>query len=350
MMITLIISLIALGLILEIISLRRDPSKLKYNIDLSTACTEPGVPFTVHSIISNTSRIPVSYLEITEIYPSLSQIPENVEVEKGKRAELLIKKTCRIRAFKRKKIALDVLINKRGIFTFIGDSFKLGDFLGFRVQYLTLMHSRELVVYPEKRDYPEITEALGRFFGEVSAKRYLIRDPILTVGIREYTGREPKKEIHWLQSARRAELMVRELDHNRQLSACVIMATEEINFTEEEKLDEICAVARNVCETLIKTGVAVIFYTNAMVMRSVRKNTCWRCEVSTGRTGELLEGLGRTVGYAVASLESLLNYACRENNQDTAFIVILPEDGTRGEEAVQRLRHKTGRDALIISA
>jgi hypothetical protein len=350
MMITLIISLVALGLILEIISLRRDPSKLKYDISLSSACIEPGVPFEILSIISNTSRLPVSYLEITEIYPSLSQIPENVEIEKGKKAEILIRKTCRLRAFKRKKIAMDVSINKRGIFSFTGDSLKLGDFLGLRVQYLTLMQNRELVVYPEKRDYPEIIEALGRFCGEVAAKRYLIRDPILTIGIREYTGREPKKEIHWLQSARRAELMVRELDYNRQLSACVIMGTDEINFTEEKKLDEICVVARNVCETLVKTGVAVVFFTNAMVMRPVRKHTCWRCEVSASRTGELLEGLGRTVGHVIATLESLLDRACRESDQDTAFIVILPEGGARSEEAVERLRHKTGRDIMIITS
>jgi len=345
-MIAVLFVIIIIGFILEIVSLKRDPDKIELDCAISSPVTEPGAPFKVQTIITNKSLMPFSYLSVKEVFPPVAEVPgdmTSIEKKDGKYTT----KVCRIKGHQRKKLTLETSIEKRGVHSFKGDSVEFGDFLGFREYSRKLFYRREIVVYPGKFESPGITEALGRFCGDVASKRYLIRDPILTVGCREYTGREPMKEIHWLASAHRGELMVREFDYNRQLSVSVIMSVEGTSPWDEEELDESCAVARTVCEALVRAGAAVNFYTNARLKRTNDKEV-WKCAVSSDHMGALLEGLGRASSYACGSLDKLLKYALHESNFDSAFIVILPENDTRGGEAIHLLRSNTGQDAMLI--
>jgi len=345
-MIALLFIILGLGIILEAISLKRDPSKMEFDYVISTVCTEPGDTFSVHTIITNKSLVPVSYLAVREVYPMTARLNENMPVHEGFDG-LHVMKVCRIKGRQRKKLILETSIKERGVHTFKGDSIEFGDFLGFREVSKAVSNRQELVVYPEKLNDKSFTDALGSFCGDLTAKRFLIRDPILTVGYREYTGRESMKEIHWLQSAHRGMLMVREFDYNRQLSASVILSVDGLSLLDTSGLDMCCFAARTACETLAEAGVPVSFFTNARLSRLEAKDV-WRCEVSAGRTGALLEGLGRVTGYSCSPLDKLLDYAMRESDFNAAFIIILPAIDNAGAETVVRLRSTSGREILLV--
>jgi len=348
MMIALLFSLIVLGIIFEIVSLKRNPDKVKYDCAISASVTEPGVPFKVQSIITNTSRLPVAYLGVREVFPSHAKLPEDMEF--NERIDgLHVLNTCQMRGRQRKKLSLEVSIDKRGVHSFRGTGLIFGDFLGFREFPHSVYNREEIVVYPEKRTDHGLADALGKFCGDVATRRFFIRDPILTVGVREYTGREPMKEIHWLHSAHSGDLMVREFDYNRQLSACVIMSVEGIGFGGLTMLDEICVLARSVCETLTDAGVLVSFFTNAKLKNIISEDS-WRCEVSSSCKEDFLEGLGRVVGYETASLSRTIDRAYRESDPDTAFVIILPKGDCHGEDTADRLKRRTSQEVLILKS
>jgi hypothetical protein len=167
------------------------------------------------------------------------------------------------------------------------------------------------------------------------------------VGVREYTGREPMKEIHWLQTAHRGELMVREFDYNMQLTVCVLLSVNGIDPWDEYELDECCAVARTVCESLAEAGALVKFYTNAQLKRKLI-GQIWKCEVSSGNMSGLLEGLGRAASYDSGTLDTLLEFALRDSSFDSAYILIVPKIEERGNEAANRLRHRTSQDVMVV--
>ena len=345
-MLTLLFVLIAVGIILETISFRRDPDMVGLEFAISTLSTEPGAPFHVQAIVENNSRLPLSYLAVIEIFPVSTTLPKNM-IFKQRPEETHIRKICRVKGRQRKKLTLEASLRKRGVHQFTGDSLEFGDFLGFREISKKVYYRREIVVYPERLYSPDLSEALGRFFGDMAAKRFLIRDPILTVGCREYTGREPMKEIHWLQSAHRNELMVREFDYTRQLSASVIMGVDRIDPADEDGLDLCCSAARSVCESLTDNGVSVNFFTNSHLKR-INERELWRCEVSSRHKNSLLEGLGRVSGYAKGSLDALFEFALKNSEYDAAFIIILPASDDRGDETADVLRKKSGRETLLI--
>ena len=346
-MLPLFILIVAIGIILEAVSLRRDPSKVELENHISSGVTEPGAPFELQATITNKSRVPISYLMIREVYPPAAEIPDGMMFQE-KNDGLHVENVCRIKSRQRKKLIFETSIKKRGVHMFKGSSMEFGDFLGFNEISKNVSIQKEIVVYPERIEYPSLNDALANYCGDIAAKRYLIRDPILTIGCREYTGREPMKDIHWLQSARRGELMVREFEYNRQLSVNVILSVEGISSSDDEGLDACCAAARTICERLLDKGVPVSFFTNAL-LRNKGRQEIWKCDISLGHTGELLEGLGRVSYLACTSLDRLLEYAHRENDSDAAFIVILLAGGEYEEKAINRLKSNTNQEVLVVN-
>jgi hypothetical protein len=345
-MLPFLIILIILGAAMEILSLRRDPALLEMDYSISTDATEPGKPFAVQSILTNKSRIPVSYLAVRELLPEHAIIPNGVKTRIAKNG-LLVKNIYRMKSRQRKRLALELSITKRGVHLFTADSIEFGDFLGFRVITKKVMQLMEIVVYPEVLDNPALSETLSSFCGDITARRFLIRDPILTAGAREYTGREPMKEIHWLQSARRGDLMVREFEYSRQPAACVVLNVEGVG-SEDADMDKLCSVTRAVCQALVNTGASVSFYTNSWLRRKGRCDV-WKCEASPLYMGMLLEGLGRATSSAAVTADRLMQQALRESDPDAAFIVVMSAKDISGAQLVEVLRRKTGREFLLIN-
>ena len=345
-MFLLLLVLVALGVILEVLSLRRDPETvgLEYSVSVQTA--EPGSPFDVQITVTNRGFLPLSYIAITEMSPKTAQLPDCqvcYELQDG----VNTKKVCRLSARQRKKLTTQVSVSKRGVHVFRAESIGFGDFLGIQEFLKNVYFRREVVVFPEKKACPRITDALGKFCGDLAAKRYLIRDPIMTVGSREYTGREPMKEIHWLQSARSGELMVREFDHTRHLSVSVILSVSGLVPSDRDGLDECCSIARAVCEKLIDTGNIIAFYTNSMLVGKASRGF-WKCEASAGHKGVLLEGLGRVSVNAPCNLEQLLKHTNYTSDPEDAFILILPAGDRHGAGAASGFSRSTGREVFII--
>lgn len=342
-MLSFLIILVLLGAVLEILSLRRDPSLLEMEYELSTGATEPGSPFTVQTVLTNRSRIPLSYVAVRELFPPQIELPNGVETRPAANG-LLVKNIYRMKGLQRKRQLLELSASRRGVYMFTGESVELGDFLGFRMTSKTYAYQRELVVYPRALDDPGLSQALSSFCGDLAAQRFLIRDPILTAGVREYTGREPMKEIHWPQSARHGGLMVREFEYSRQPSACVLLNVEDA----DDALDHLCSVTRTVCQTLVDAGASLSFYTNSRLRRRERREA-WRCEASQQYMGTLLEGLGRATAGISVTAEDLLRTALRECDSDTALILVSPADSDLGARLTAAFRQTAGREILLIS-
>ena len=338
--------LFGLGIILELISLRRNFSKVSVNFEVSAYCTEPGVSFDIKTTVSNKSYVPISYIAVADTYSSHTVLPENLNVTKRSHG-INVKKICAVGGRRKKKLILHTSIEKRGVHSFSADSIEFGDFLGFKEFRENLFIRHEVVVYPKRSDWAALDEALSKFCGDMAAKRFLIRDPILTIGTREYTGAEPMKEIHWLKSAARGQLMVKEFDFNREFSVKVLMSVAGIAYQDDEEIDRVCSAARTICETLTEQGASVDFFSNAM-RRGASRSAQWQCEVSAVRKGELLEGLGRASSVHSGSLSDLVTQATKERSMDCAYILIVPSGEAFAQSAAQKLREYTAQEVLLV--
>lgn len=112
---------------------------------------------------------------------------------------------------------------KRGVYAIPNVTLAGGDFLGGGTQSVPVEVNARLVVYPGTVDLEEQLVPVSLLQGDTVVRRWMMEDPFLVSGVREYTGYEPMNSIHWLATARTGEWMVRKNDYTTERSVRVIL-------------------------------------------------------------------------------------------------------------------------------
>lgn len=342
-----LIVVLALGIGLEFLSLRSGVSHVSVDFSLSAVRAEPGETIQNETVVSNTGKLPVSYLCVRMAYPLCASLPES----KVERSLYLCTVSDVYRFWLRKKIRRTVSfsIEKRGVHIIAGKDIQRGDFLGFHVTSANLVQRREVLIYPHRLESPALVEALGDYCGEMSARRWLIRDPILTIGVREYTGNEPMRTISWSQTARRGELTVREFDFTRSVNCALMFCTDGIEYEENVLLDTCCSAIRTIGEELASRGVETDFFTNSILI-GYKGFDIRSCSAAEGKMQELLDILARATALRCCRAEEMVDYCLNTRPNASAYIILAGHDGENVQRAMERLEARTGQHAMLIIA
>jgi len=205
------------------------------------------------------------------------------------------------------KMNIPCILTKRGRYFTNGMQICSGDFLGLKESSNRYDDFVELVCLPKEKSLPQKIENTGGFLGEISVKRFIFEDPTLTIGFREYTGREAMKRISWTRSAKAGHLMVKEMDYTQETSVMVVLNIDSDGINRDENIENAYSLARYVCHLLEEQRMNYAFSCNAISMGNLKS---WKyVSEGLGKThfGFILEGLGRA-GYAKnCDFKSLLN-------------------------------------------
>ena len=342
-----LIVILALGAVLEGLSIRGGTERIGLDLTLTETRTEPGEPFSVVTTVENGGRLPITYLCVTTTQSLYAQLPASAQTTK-RRNDVTVEDVYRLWGRQRVTRTMPVQIEKRGVHNVGTLTVKRGDFLGVRITTTPVSIFRKIIVYPRALENADLNDALGSYCGDLIAQRWLIRDPILTLGVREYTGNEPMNTISWSQTARRGELTVREFDYTRSLSCCVIFCTNGASAAEPELLDVCCSAVRTVCETLIAHGVEPALYSNAMLV-GYYDGRIRKYSASAGRMQDVLEALARTTPVAVCPVSNLVGECLREQTDTAAYLLVAPNRDAETEAAAEVLRSRTGAGVMLLT-
>ena len=89
-------------------------------------------------------------------------------------------------------------------------------------------NQNEIIIFPQKLDIEKSITPLGSFNGDISVKRWIIDDPLMTIGIREYTGNESERFIHWPSSLKYNSLMVKNFDFTTDNNVLIALNIESM--------------------------------------------------------------------------------------------------------------------------
>ena len=342
-----LIVVIALAIALEFLSLHSGVSQVSVDFSLSAVRAEPGEMIQNETTVNNMGKLPVSYLCVRMAYPLCAILPEDV----AERGMYLCTVSDVYRFWFRKKIkrTMSFSIEKRGVHIIAGKDIQRGDFLGFQVSTANLTQRREVLIYPQRLENSALVEALGEYCGEMSARRWLIRDPILTIGVREYTGNEPMRTISWSQTARRGELTVREFDFTRSVNCALLFCLDGIDYDETALMDTCCSTIRTISEELASRGVETDFFTNSILI-GYKGFDIRSCTASEGKMQELLDILARATALRCCHAENMVDYCLNTRPNAAAYIILAGRDGEDIQRAMERLEARTGQRAMLITA
>ena len=324
MLIYLIFFIIAASLVQEY-TLRHVLDNVTYDTHPSKSTVDPGERFTVITDIANAKSMPVSYLKVQESLPLEMTPAPGVSFRRDTEQNRLTSTTF-LKPRQKLRRTFDASIDSRGRYFLRGAVMSGGDFLGLRLTTDYYPVNREIVVLPRRLEGVRIGATLGDFLGDMSVNRFIMEDPVLTLGFREYTGREPQRAISWTQSARMGQTMVKNYDHTLDLSATVILNVEHPSDLENasQKIEDCYSAARSVCEILEERRIKYGMVTNATSAGAIG---LWsQVADGLGKTHlmTILEGLGRATYSSTAPFSSIVERAVRRDEAGRYYIVITP--------------------------
>lgn len=305
---------------------------------------EPDQVFRVQVTLKNRSRRMIPFLRVTETFEE-PVLPAGKEpAGKKDRFESFrhthdVEFTTWLRRGQTVTRAVPVSIPQRGRYVLREFKLSAGDFLGLKETEKTCGRFCEVVVAPREIRARRLDEMFGGYMGELSVNRFILEDPVLTLGYREYTGREPMKMISWKQSAKGAGLMVKKYDYTVEPTVTVILNVDTPAENREELAETCFSLARSVCAMLEKQGVKYDFVTNSVPAGAAAEIT----GEGLGRRhfGGVLETLGRATCQNNISLERLLEKECRRSRA-AGRILITPGAGEENARALNRLQEFGG--------
>ena len=357
----LLITLLLLTLLLNLGTKKYALSHLIYYRKTSKKIVEIGEEFIVSTTIENKKALPVTFLQVTETYPSELLLGQTKEQNKEKTKEQIKeqnkgfgftvhKATLLVMPYQRVKISYPMTAVKRGSLRFAEVALTGGDLLGLGTTMKNLEDPKDIIVLPKAAVFEEELVPYGDFYGDLSVRRWIIEDPVLTVGIKEYTGSEPLKTLHWPSSLRSGRLMVKQFDYTSDQAVMVVLNIECSRpfYTGiiHSKIEKCISIARAVIDQFEAQGVPYSFLTNAVV---VGADTGETIAPGYGRAHyeKTIEKMGRIFASIQMPYEELLLELAKRSTRFSSIVMITPVMLEPYLEPINRICQYTQRTVCI---
>jgi len=316
---------------------------LRYAASCDMLLAEPGQLVTFTSSVENQGPLPILYIQVLERLPAGAELQEDevwaAEHVYSRAKEVCVKDRIYLLPYRRQVSRLRFSMPQRGWYRLGAATVSAGDFLGMRESSRQEAHSGELVVIPSRCGAPDVLRTLGGFLGDISVRRFILADPILTVGFREYTGREPLKDISWTQSARSGQLFVKQYDYTVDVTVTVLLNAEGGN---RAQLEQCYRLTRTACEELEARGIPYAFRTNGDLIGPVDFISFVSEGLGRRHLQTILYGLGRANCLCMSPLESLVGKCMQSRRPNEGFLVVTPPLSPGQRALVDRLRSGGG--------
>ena len=310
-------ALIAITYIINELTLKYGFHNLNYKLETSKRTYEIGEEIEVTTIIENNKILMLSFLTVEEV------LSEGFNIEKSEY-------TLFIRPFQRVKRTYKLYGMKRGLRNIKEVNLLVGDFIGFNEKIKNIRLFKDIIIFPEKIELQDNITFIGDLNGDVSVKRWIIEDPLMTIGIREYTGYEPQRHIHWPSSARYNNLMVKNFDFTTENSVLIVLNIETMKPS--WKIRDTHLVERAIClsgavmEELEEQKIPYGFITNGHnIGKKKARDYSFYPSLGKNHLHNLLEILG-SMNYSVAvGFEEMLQGIRKTKGNYKAVLFITPK-------------------------
>ncbi len=312
--------------------------KMHYRASLDVALAEPGQTITQTAFIYNHSRLPVLYAGLMADYPENVDFEESDAWKKKYLRRTGLQKSTAYSLYlyprTRNKLQVHISCRERGVYHFGNHYLEAGDLLGLRSNTRKGVCEQRLVVMPRRCASPLVMDSLGGLIGDVSVRRFLFEDPVLTIGCREYTGREPMKSISWLHTARSGKMLVKQFDHTADYHVTVVL---NIDGATKDQTEDCYRIARTALEMLEQKKVAYEFITNADLFTPAGLLS-WMAEGLGKRHFEsIMWGLGTSHCVCMESFASLVEKCKKRRRMALSYVLITPPLSPDQKSAYQAL-------------
>ena len=324
---------------------------LAYQNELDRELAEPDQVLTLTSVVRNTGRLPIFYVNLMEPLPDQTHPEEDEDWCRKHLKQPIFGLSCNEQLYllphRRYTRRFRFSLPKRGSYVLGKYYLTTGDYLGLSTRYRNGTLRRKVVVMPRRWEDPQLALTLGGYLGEISVRRFLFEDPVLTIGVREYTGSEPLKQISWKQTARTGTLQVKNYDYTVDANVTVLLNLDGGSDADQERCYQ---MARTVCESLERRRIPYEFYSNGDLFGPLGELKWFPEGLGDYHFRTLMYALGQCRGTVYFSFTRMVERCIQRRRRSRGYIVISPPLRERDREALFALRRVSETEPCLLTA
>ncbi|MCL1795920.1 MAG: DUF58 domain-containing protein [Clostridia bacterium] len=188
---------------------------------------------------------------------------------------------------------------RRGRYHVGSVSLTAGDLFGFTVASKQLETGAFISVYPRLLAVQETAYPSSRWQGDLLVKRWIVPDPFLVGGIREWRHGDTLRDVHWAATARTGNLQIKAHDYTAAPKLLVILNVQkdehqwaDLMEYEQDTIEYGISLAATLCIRALQGGLEAGFAANAP-MDGTDGTTVLLPSRYTGRDLDILEAMAR---------------------------------------------------------
>jgi uncharacterized protein (DUF58 family) len=306
-------------------------------------------------VILNEKRLPVIWLRLEAMLPaSFSFLTQEVmQISKGSiyqnhRSIFTLKpynKITRHHPF---------IAQNRGVYSLETVSMSGGDLFGLFSKTELMPVNALLWVYPELLSIDDMPSSYRTWQGELEVSRWVVEDPFLILGTREYSGNDPMNRIHWKASARTGQLQVYKQGYTADPEV-ILYVNVQVNaemwnvVSDPDMVERALSYAATAASYLIQQGMKVGFGHNAI--HSNKSTPAVRIHPDYGKAhlDDILKGMAEVQMKCLQPFEQFLKdeLELRSAGETWDYLLITGHVSEQIEEQIWSLRSR-GNSVMVL--
>lgn len=236
-----------------------------------------------------------------------------------------------------------VTCHKRGYYELKTAALSANSLTGLASISADFSSEAHLHVFPQSLTLQELKLPSHSWQGDRVVRRWIMEDPFMASGVREYTTSDPMKNINWKVSAKNDKLQVNQYDPTAKQRLMILLNVDTAenqwtNTDQPEKIEYGLSVAATVIEMATRNLLEVGFGTNGF-LKGLPRNPI-RIEPKTGKQQNLflMEHLARLAILRSINFHAFLEQEVDKNPTFMDYLVLTSEVTRNMEPYLNRLR------------
>jgi len=239
----------------------------------------------------------------------------------------------------------DIQCRNRGLYRIESATMTAGDPLGMVRVSRQYSLSLELLVYPSTVNLRDIPLPSHSLLGDLLVKRWIVEDPFLISGVREYRPGDSFRSVNWKATARTGALQVhrRDFTADHRLMICLNVETSGSMWgtaTDPRRIELGIRYAATIAGHAIAGGIQTGFLCNGRLIDQAPASVCLPPLGGSLQHEEILTKLAKLQLKSSANMAYLLNEELERAAVRTDYLIITCHRDDKLRQAVDQLKQR----------
>lgn len=234
---------------------------------------------------------------------------------------------------------------KRGSYSLDTATMTSGDLLGIQSRAKAIKVNAQLLVYPKIMPMRQIALPSHSWQGDIVVRRWIVEDPFLISGVRDYRYGDTLNHINWKATARAGKLQVNNRDFTADHRLMIYVNFEDSEqmwdaVTEPELIEKSISIAASVSQYGISQGIETGFGCNGYIEHAPKQAVRIPPRNSREQLMAIYETMARLEIARSVPFDTLLEQDVIEGRSNTDYLLITSYVSDNIQNQINQLKRR----------